>query len=51
MLFLMGALGVWAGLGREPTGKVDLLLTSLMVGTTLGVVGRTLWVAGWMRGL
>lgn len=34
-----GALGMWAGAGQEPTGRVDLLLTGWMVGTTLGAVG------------
>ena len=43
------------GVGRPRLGANEqgglALLTSLMVGTTLGVVGRTLWVTGRMRGL
>jgi hypothetical protein len=36
-------LGLWSGAGRSPIQRVDLVLTGLMVGTTLGAVGGTVW--------
>jgi hypothetical protein len=38
-----GALGFAVGFGREPTEAVDLLLTGVFVGTTVGAVGGTIW--------
>jgi hypothetical protein len=43
---IWGLLGVWAGIGRKPTARVDLILTGLMVGATVGAVAGTLWRAG-----
>lgn len=44
-----GALGLFVGLGREPTGTVDMLLTGIFVGTTVGAVGGTILTAGRRR--
>ena len=44
-----GALGLFIGLGRELTGTVDLLLTGVFVGTTIGAVGGTILTAGRRR--
>ncbi|MBN1996994.1 hypothetical protein JW935_05535 [candidate division KSB1 bacterium] len=46
---IWGALGVWVGSGREMTGRIDLILTGIMVGTMLGSVIGTLLKAGWGR--
>ncbi len=37
---------IWAGLDQDPVARTDLALIALMVGTTLGAVGGTLWTAG-----
>jgi hypothetical protein len=44
-----GALGLFVGLGREPTGTVDMLLTGIFVGTTVGAVGGTILTASRRR--
>jgi hypothetical protein len=44
-----GAVGLFAGLGREPAGTVDFMLTGLFVGTTVGAVGGTILTAGRRR--
>jgi hypothetical protein len=40
---IWSGLGLWSGVGRDPIQRVDLMLTGLMVGTTVGAVGGTLW--------
>lgn len=41
-------LGVWRGGNRELADRIDMVLTDLMVGTTVGAVWGTLW--SWRRG-
>jgi hypothetical protein len=43
---LWSALGVWAGADRDRIGRVDLVLSGAMVGTTLGAVIGTLVKSG-----
>lgn len=40
---MLAALGAWAGIDRELTGRIDLIFTGWLVGTTVGAVGGTLW--------
>jgi hypothetical protein len=40
---IWSGLGLWSGAGYHPIERVDLILTGLMVGTTVGAVGGTLW--------
>lgn len=40
---IWSGLGLWGGAGHDPIQRVDLILTGLMVGTTVGAVGGTLW--------
>ncbi len=41
-----GGLGAWAGADRDLVGRIDLILTALLVGATLGALVGTLWMVG-----
>jgi len=43
---ICSAVGIWSGGRRSPVGRIDLILTTLMVGTTIGAVLGTLWGKG-----
>jgi hypothetical protein len=43
---IWSAVGAWSGSGRDLVGRTDVILTGLMVGTAVGAVGGTLWMAG-----
>ena len=40
---IWGGLGLWSGIGQDPIWRVDLILTSLLVGAMAGAAGWTLW--------
>jgi Trk-type K+ transport system membrane component len=47
---ILSGYAAWAGLDQDWTVRLDLVLTSLMMGMTIGAIAGAVWQAGQQRG-